>query len=345
MGSGGVLVRPGEYVAGRRHRRRHHGLVEGALGGLEIAEHLLRPSVAQCAGLLQRLLDHAPQRGRAIGGHGRVRVGNRIGNGHHVVAGEGLAPADHLVEDDGEAKEVAGDVQVAAVDLLRRHVAGRAEHLPVHGDIGLEGQARNPEVGDDHPVARQDLDVIGLDIAVDDPAPVGEGEAFQHLLRQVHRVLRLHCPAGINQVPEGLPLQVLHRDEVAAAGILPNLVNRDDVRVLQRTRRAGLAQKPLEPLLPLGIGGAGHHRQFLDGHTTIHGGVVRFVNDIVRARDFPDDLVLTNRRGRALAHWGLYSKRIVGTFRGRNYHPVPVAPSNIGKGAGMSPRARWASRA
>ena len=94
--------------------------------------------------------------------------------------GERRTAGEHLVENRAEAEEVGPGVDGFAADLLRRHVAGRADHRPGLG-LGRRAAgrcrlvARPRELGDaevedlDPPVAR-DEQVVGLQVAMDDAA-------------------------------------------------------------------------------------------------------------------------------------------------------------------------------
>ncbi len=74
---------------------------------------------------------------------------------------------------------------------------------------------------------------------------VGVVEPLQDLERD-ERHERLAEPTRLLQEPtEGLPLQVLHRDEVLAAG-LPRLVGVDDVRMVQACGEARLVEQHLD---------------------------------------------------------------------------------------------------
>ena len=69
----------------------------------------------------------------------RLFVHDRVGDRDDAIASERFLSSDHLVKDYSHAKKIASGVNVLADDLLGGHVAGGAEHLPIHGQIGLEG--------------------------------------------------------------------------------------------------------------------------------------------------------------------------------------------------------------
>ena len=126
---------------------------------------------------------------------------------------EGTFPGQHLVEDDAERELVAPEVDGLAPRLLRRHVGHRPEDDPLlaHGrERGRAGVGRlvvrdvvpgEAEVEELRvPVLRQE-DVLGLDVAVDDPLPVRRRETFRHLQRDVEGLAKRQRASG-QQVAE-----------------------------------------------------------------------------------------------------------------------------------------------
>jgi hypothetical protein len=104
--------------------------------------------------------------------------GERLDDGRPV---EGLPPGQHLVEDQAERELVRPAVERLAGRLLRGHVARRPDdearvrqmaerpRLAVHE---AAGQLRDAEVEDLHEAVPRHHDVVGLQVAVDDPGLV-----------------------------------------------------------------------------------------------------------------------------------------------------------------------------
>ena len=261
---------------GPRGERRLLGLVGGdraeVLGlrdhRAEVPEHLhlgvARPELGQRRAEVlpalearRRVLREGPRedgaelaRDRRVVGlrRGEVLVDDLVRDRREVVADEGLPLREELVEHDAEREEIAPPVHLLARHLLRRHVVRRPEELAgLREARGLD--LRDAEVRDLHgPVGRDD-DVRGLDVAVDDPAPVRVIEG----VRDGHRDLRDAVPRErdllLQELLEILPLDVLHRDEGRLGlDLLADVVDRDDVRVRERSGRLRLAHEPFVEL-------------------------------------------------------------------------------------------------
>ena len=101
----------------------------------------------------------------------------RRGPGVRGLAGQ------HLVEHAGETVHVAPGIGVPlAHGLLRTHVGGRAQREPGPREAlapVVHRRQGDPEVAD-HRVAGLEQDVLGLDVAVNHAAPVGEFQGIGH---------------------------------------------------------------------------------------------------------------------------------------------------------------------
>ena len=95
---------------------------------------------------------------------------------------------------------------------------------------------------DEHDVAR-------LDVAMDDPQPVGGGERIGEIDGVAQGLVEAEGPAR-EPIGERLPFAVLHHQEVDAV-LVSHVVERADVRMVQRGDRPRLA---IEALAPGGIG-------------------------------------------------------------------------------------------
>ncbi len=166
----------------------------------------------------------------------------------HRLALERQSPREHLVERDAEREEIRAPVDLAARELLGRHVRRRAEH---HAGLGLRriGDARDAEVRHLHGVAlRLVHDVRGLDVAVDDAHGVRVAERIGDALDEGEDLVRREEVRLLRVLDEILALEVLHRD-VAEVVLLARVEDGDDVRVVEAPGRFRLAEEAL-----LGVG-------------------------------------------------------------------------------------------
>ena len=112
---------------------------------------------------------------------------------------------------------------------------------PPRADLRQLGQA---EVEDLRLAALGDEDVGGLDVAVDDALRVRGVEGVCNLDPEIERDFERERPV-VDAVLQRLAVEELHRDERLALG-LADVVDRADVRVVERRGRARLALEALE---------------------------------------------------------------------------------------------------
>jgi hypothetical protein len=98
----------------------------------------------------------------------------------------------------------------------------------------LRAQLREAEVEHLHLLARRDEDVCRFDIAVHDAVRMRGVERVGNLNRDLEHGADRRAD-GRRCADRGLPLQQLHRDELGAF-VLVDVVNRADVRVVERRR-------------------------------------------------------------------------------------------------------------
>ncbi len=166
---------------------------------------------------------------------------------HLSVAAERPLPGQQLVEDDPQAVDVGPAVGLVrfAARLLGRHVGRRAQELAVHGHrrfVGVVlGQA---EVHQVRPTLRVELDVGRLDVAVNDPMPVGVVQRIGHGGDQLRRRPEAE-PAGLEAGGQRLALdELLDEIEQALFG-LTRFKQGDQAGVLELGRAACLSQEPV----------------------------------------------------------------------------------------------------
>ena len=176
------------------------------------------------------------------------------------LAAERPAAEQRLVQRDAERELVGARIDVAAVELLGRHVRRGAEHRARRGELevvdrgarasapgpGLGTDARpgrgEPEVGHADPAVRADQAVVGLEVAVDDAGGVRGGQPAAGGdvgLDDLGDRVRLLLP-----LPEAPARDQLHRDVRRAVGD-PDVVDPDHVGVVDLRHRPRLADQPI----------------------------------------------------------------------------------------------------
>ncbi len=157
-----------------------------------------------------------------------------------VLALERALAGEDLVEHQAERVDVAARRDLAACQLLRRHVGGRA------GADRFARDARQAEVGEADLAGAVEHDVRGLEIAVDDVALVRGGEAGADLPRDLERALLGESSDAPQQRREILAVDVLHRQERAAVDLV-DVVDAADVRVRDLPRHADFGVQLRQP--------------------------------------------------------------------------------------------------
>jgi hypothetical protein len=183
---------------------------------------------------------------------------------HGRLADERAEPGEHLVEERAEGEDVAPRVEVHPHGLLRAHVGRRPHHAPFLRRVGrrvveLERLARRglarleelreAEIEDFDLAVLVQHDVLGLEIAVDDPLLVRLGQRARDGPRDAQRLGDAEPAARHLRLQRG-PLDELHRD-VDAAVDLADVVDGGDVGVSHRRGGPRLAEEPATPVVTL----------------------------------------------------------------------------------------------
>ena len=142
----------------------------------------------------------------------------------HVGGVERAAAGEDLVEHQAERVDVAARRDLAAGELLGRHVGRRA------GAQHFAGGAGEAEVGDPDLAAAVEHDVRRLEIAMDDAAIVRGGEPGADLPRELDRAVLREAADAAEQRREILAVHVFHREERVALEFA-DVVDAADVRV------------------------------------------------------------------------------------------------------------------
>ena len=258
----------------------------------------LRIPVAPDRLLVQAALDRRGEARRHAGRDaGDRRRGGRELLAHDVGAGfpvEGEPAGERVVARDAERVEIAARVDGLAARLLGAHVVGVAHDAAVGRERVRLCRARDAEVGDERPLtAALEEDVLGADVAMDEPRPVRVGERPRDLAQHARRLAGKERAALADAFAERRPLDERH-DDVDEAAALPDRVHRDDVRMGQCRGGLRLAQECLAQLGALGQRG----RQHLDRHGTREADLASEVDDSHSpATDLAIERVFAGERG------------------------------------------------
>ena len=264
-------------------------LREMRLRGPQVARQVFGRRVTLGRALGETSLDDPANRRRDLRGNGRdgfrFLANDRREHLGPRLARERAAARGHLVEHRAQRELVGTEIEGAAARLLGRHVGDGSHHDArfggrAHGRrgrllarLGLRGgHLRQPEVEDLHEAVLRDHHVFGLQIPVHDPRPVRLGQPLGHLGGERDQPLHGERPVG-EQLSKRRSVDELHR-EIGDGVRLPDLVDRDDRRVVQRGSGARL---PLEAAQPVRVGREGRG-QDLDRHVAAEARVMRPVH-------------------------------------------------------------------
>ena len=154
------------------------------------------------------------------------------------------------MQEAGERVLVRPPVHVLPLDLLRRDIGGRTQREAGLESGRLVGEAAGEsEVGKVDVTVGRDEDVRGLDVAVDEPERMRRVQGGCDLTRDRDGCF-LRQRSLREQLLELGAVDVAHGD-VQLAGDLAGVVDRDDVRVVDRCGQAGLAEEALAEALVL----------------------------------------------------------------------------------------------
>ena len=193
-----------------------------------------------------------------------------VGDAHGRLPGERQPSGEELVRHDAEGVQVRARVGRFAADLLGREVLHRPLHAAGLRRLPVGVRARQAEVGDLHGAAGRHQDVLGLDVAVDDALGMRGLQREQRLSNDLGGLRRLQPDVGVQQLARGAAADELHDHVVDAVDGAP-VVDRHDVRMGQRGRRARLAAEPVDEPLVARQGSV----QNLDRDLTSQDGVLR----------------------------------------------------------------------
>ena len=205
-------------------------------GGLKAVRRLFRQqSPTQ---FVVTFVELAPNRRRG----GRMHVRDLLQQFECPPSLERTAAREALEQDAAEGKEIAAAVERPLMDLLGRHVGGRAEQRMRLGEtrggvVGGDVFERRKELGDPEVKqlgvsSRRQNHILRLQVAMNDAAPVCGGQGVCNLRARGERVTDRQRPAR-ETCGERLPLDVLHDHVGAPGGIGADIVDRADGWVIE----------------------------------------------------------------------------------------------------------------
>ncbi len=251
----------GASVGSARRQRVHHGPRHGGLRRAQ-GKHEVAGRLEPAGRILLEAMSGDLDQG--VGEPARGRQSRRLvakDGGEDLRgrrSGEDAAPDQHFPEHRPEREEVASVVGGKAARLLGRHVRRGAENRP---RVGRQRARQGPrvvgsgffapgeaEVEELDALVARDEDVFGLEVAVNDALLVRGCESLGDLKSPFRDAARRERPVGEVR-PEVCPLQEFgHR--VGDAGLLPDVEDREDVRVREGRDGTGL---PGEARLRVGV--------------------------------------------------------------------------------------------
>ena len=92
-------------------------------------------------------------------------------------------------------------------------------------------------------------DVVGLEIAMNDPLAIGGGKSQQGGLHHGTGSTEIHRPGPFHQAAKALSFEVLHDQKRIATGGKPNIVDLDDVLVPNGSGNPGFLVEALNHLV------------------------------------------------------------------------------------------------
>ena len=180
-------------------------------------------------------------------------------------------PSQHLVGHHPQGIHIRGRPHGPSSHLLGRHVGRRAQHCPRASQPGARQCLGHPKVRQGGMILWADQNVPRLDVAVDQAPGMGVVQGLGDLVQNAYSPLHRQRPFPADDLGQGVPLQVLHGNEVVALQ-LTDVIDGDDVGVFETSSSPGFLEEALDKLLvPSEVRG-----QYLDGHQAVQYSVVGF---------------------------------------------------------------------
>jgi hypothetical protein len=138
---------------------------------------------------------------------------------HRLVAHEGRATTDHLVEHRAETIQVGARRDLPAHRLLRRHVRHCPDHHAGLGQSRAVHRHREAEVADHRPAILRQPDIPRFQVAMDDALRVDELQTLTRIDSQLHGLLdRQSMPLGLLNQPFDVASRQQWQNQVGLGG-------------------------------------------------------------------------------------------------------------------------------
>ena len=251
------MVGGGPGVGGAPGRASVELAAAAALARGDLAQQ--RPELGR-GGAARRVLDQQAGQDRGQGpealGAAGLAVDDRA-QGLELAPAEWRLALDREPQGGAEGPQVGGRADRFGLDLLGRHVGGRPDHQAGRGQPGVALDRGDAEVGQLGGAVLPDHHVLRLEVAVDDPGPVGRLQRVQQPEPEPGGPFRAERPLAADQLLQGRRRDQLHDDEVLPA-VVGDVVDGDHAGMAEPGRRPRLPRHPgPEPLALGGVHPAG----------------------------------------------------------------------------------------
>ena len=182
-----------------------------------------------CHGVHGDLLEAERNRGIQLTRHGGVSVDMLDGNGHRRITVIRRAARQHFVHDNAEGIEVGTAVNLRTLGLLGRDIVDGAERLTREGILS-GGDAGNAEICDLDAAVLQNHNIVGLNVAVDNPTAVRVLERFTNLGGKMQGFAPVEDSLLLHILLERNTLDEFH-DNIVNVIRTRNVVDTHDIRV------------------------------------------------------------------------------------------------------------------
>ena len=212
---------------------------------------------------------------RAARGQGHRRAAGALEDLLHAALAPERAAGEQFDEQHAGGEDVVARADLAALDVLGRHVArGAGEALA--GARGLDA-AGDAEVHHARVSGGVEQYVARLEVTMDHALGVRLGERGEHLQHALDRLAGGQGPAPVEQGGEALAGHVLEH-QIGIAAVLAGLEHRHDAGVAQPAHRARLGEQR-----GVVVAGAGAEVERLERHLAFELRIPGEVHDALRA--------------------------------------------------------------